>query len=157
MSRDWMASLWPASYRGVPFWVERDGEAGGRRLVVHEFPKRDDPFVEDMGEKRRDFEITGYLAGDAADAEASALVAVCTTQGTGVLVLPEQGPVTVQCNDASRAHERDRMGHVAVTMKFVRDRSGPSAMPQDYLAQLAYDAAAAVGAAAASLIQQVRL
>jgi hypothetical protein len=42
-SRDWLASLWPASYMGVAFFFDSDDEKGGRGPKVHEFPGRDDP------------------------------------------------------------------------------------------------------------------
>jgi prophage DNA circulation protein len=50
-----------ASWRGVNFHVENGGRSSGRRSVVHEYPKRNDPYAEDMGRHVRRFQISGYL------------------------------------------------------------------------------------------------
>ena len=42
--------LRPASYRGVPFFVDFDEDESGKRVQVHEFAKRDDPWPEEMGQ-----------------------------------------------------------------------------------------------------------
>ena len=73
IARDWLNSLWPASYKGVPFQVDSDSEKGGRRKAVHQFPGRDDYFIEDLGGDKREFSVTAYLASDTADIDAAAL------------------------------------------------------------------------------------
>lgn len=121
ISRDWLASLWPASYKGVPFYVDRDREEGGRRIVSHEFPMRDDPFNEDLGEKKRTFSVSAYVASDAADAEAAALSAICATRGAGILVLPAHGQIIARCTEFRRDRDKDRAGLVAFSIEFVRE------------------------------------
>lgn len=121
LARDWLKTLWPASYKGVPFQVEDDSEKGGRRKAIHKYPNRDDPFIEDMGEDQRDFGITAYVASDAADVDAAAVIAICAQAGAGTLVLPAQGPVTVQCLTFKRTRSKDKHGHIALELEFVRD------------------------------------
>lgn len=121
IARDWLKTLWRTSYKGAAFWVETDKEGGARRIVIHEFPMRDTPFLEDLGERYREFTVTAYVASDRADTEAAALMAMCATRGPGIMVLPEQGPVMVRCLEFSRAHNRDRLGFVAHELKFVRE------------------------------------
>ena len=53
--------LQPASYNGVPFHVETAGRASGRRIVPHEFPKKDIPTAEDLGRRIRRFAVTAYI------------------------------------------------------------------------------------------------
>lgn len=54
--------LQPASYKGVPFYVETGGRSSGRRIVPHEFPKKDNyPYSEDMGRRIRRFAVTAYI------------------------------------------------------------------------------------------------
>lgn len=118
--RDWSSTLWDASYKGVPFLVERDREDGGRRLGVHDFVGREDPYVEDMGGARRMFEVTGYVASDEADAEIAAVLGVLGSVGAGLLVRPLGGPVLVRCEKFGRTHELDRLGYVAFTASFIR-------------------------------------
>lgn len=118
--RNWPQTLWRASFKGLQFWVDRDQETGGRRIVKHQFPMRDPPFLEDLGEDLREFDITAYLASETADSEASALSEACATRGLGALVLPLQGSVTVQGISFSRDFEKSRLGYVAFNLKCTR-------------------------------------
>lgn len=138
--RDWSRALFPASFRGVPFWVEADEERGGRRIVTHEFPMRDEPFNEDLGQKAAFFSVTAYLVSDMADAEAAALAAACRTRGPAVLVLPMHGPLTARCVDFRRARERDRAGYVAYDLEFVREGATVAIASVAYLAQQVFNA-----------------
>lgn len=45
----WKNKLRPASFRGASFGVESHQTEQGRRTQVHEYPGRDDPYVEDLG------------------------------------------------------------------------------------------------------------
>jgi prophage DNA circulation protein len=121
LARDWLSTLWPASYKGVPFQIESDSEKGARRKAVHQYPGKDDPFIEDMGADKRDFSITAYVASDSADTDAASLMAICDQPDAGALVLPMQGPVTVQCFSFERKREKDKHGYVALELAFVRD------------------------------------
>lgn len=121
LARDWLKTLWPASYKGVPFQVESDAEKGGRRKAVHQFPGRDDPFIEDLGEDKREFSVTAYVASDAADADATAIMQICAEPAAGTLVLPSHGPVQVQCLTFKRDRKGDKHGYIAVELEFVRD------------------------------------
>lgn len=121
IARDWTKTLWRTSYKGAAFWVETDTEGGARRIVIHEFPMRDTPYLEDLGERYRDYTVTAYVASDRADTEAAALMATCAQRGPGVMVLPTIGPVLVRCLEFSRTHERDRLGFIAHELRFVRE------------------------------------
>jgi len=146
--RDWLSTLWPASYKGVPFYVEHDGERGGRRLAVHQFPRRDDPFLEDLGRSAKSFEITAYLVGDASDSDASALSSVFDAEGAGLLVLPTHGPIMVRNGPFERSRSKDRLGYIAFTGTFFREGAASSLASVDYLAQLVFDAVDALALAA---------
>lgn len=61
---DWKARLRPASFSGIPFGVNESELSGGRRAVVHEYPLRDRPFVEELGRDARSIAVDGYLVGD---------------------------------------------------------------------------------------------
>lgn len=119
--RDWLSTLWPASYKGVPFFVEKDGEEGSRRLVIHEFPMRDAPFIEDLGEGPRYYDVTAYVVGDSADALATALIATFASIDAGVLVLNTHGPIKARCMSFGRDRSKDKHGYIAIKAKFVRD------------------------------------
>lgn len=149
IARDWLKTLWRTSYKGGAFWVETDTEGGARRIVIHEFPMRDTPYLEDLGERFRDFAVTAYVASDRADSEGAALMAVCATRGPGVLVLPTQGPVLVRCLEFARTHHKDKMGYIAFTLHFVREgASGALATVASLLNMVFVQAEAAAGIAA---------
>lgn len=78
-----------ASFRGVPFFVEEENRSGGRRLVVHEFPFRTEPVIEDVGGAAKRYRIDGYFVGDDYLDQRDALVEALEQEGAGILVHPE--------------------------------------------------------------------
>lgn len=78
-----------ASFRGAPFFVEEESRSGGRRLVVHEFPFRDAPIVEDLGGRAKRYRMEAYLLGDNYLDARNALIAALEEPGAGILVHPE--------------------------------------------------------------------
>ncbi|MBR0871204.1 DNA circularization N-terminal domain-containing protein [Bradyrhizobium tropiciagri] len=141
MSRNWLKTLWSASYKGTPFFVERDEEEGGRRIVVHQFPMRDDPYLEDLGEDKREFQVVAYVASDAADTQAAALAASCASRGPGNLVLPTHGPIIVRCLSFQRQRDKDKHGYIAFRLDFVREGSAFALATVAALANLIFAAA----------------
>jgi hypothetical protein len=57
----WRRKLRLASFKGQPFYVDQQGRTSGRRTVVHQYPKRDLPYSEDMGREAIHYAMTGYL------------------------------------------------------------------------------------------------
>lgn len=139
--RDWLKTLWPASYKGVPFFFEQDKEKGGRDNVKHVFPHRDPPFIEDMGEALRFYSGSAYVHGDNADALANALKSALASEGPGMLVVPYFGPVTVHCETFERATQRDQMGYVAFELEFVRAGAASAFISVPFLQNVAFTAA----------------
>jgi prophage DNA circulation protein len=142
--RDWLKTLWPASFKGVPFFFEQDKEEGGRGLVVHTFPNRDDPYVEDLGEEPRTYSGSAYVHGDNADGLASTLKAALASRGAGILVVPYFGPVTVHLQTFERTTQRDQMGYVAFELKFVRKGASSGLISAPLLQNVAFQAAETV-------------
>jgi prophage DNA circulation protein len=158
IARDWLTTLWAASFKGVPFKVERDAEAAGRRIRIHEFPMRDDPYLEDLGELRREFDVLAYVASDSADVDAASLINACATRGAGVLVLPSHGPITARCLTADRRRDKDRHGYVAVGMHLVREGASSALGSVAMRANLTFAAADNLSAAlAASFAAAIRI
>lgn len=149
--RDWLKTLWAASYKGVPFYFEEDREKGGRDNVKHVFPHRDPPFIEDMGEALRFFSGAAYVHGDNADQLASALKAALASYGAGTLVVPYSGPVTVHCEEFERKTERDKLGYVAFDVKFVRAGAASAFISVPFLQNTAFVAASDLAGTIASL------
>jgi prophage DNA circulation protein len=57
----WRDQLMPADFDGFPFHVERSAIQNGRRIVLHEFPKKDLPYSEDMGRSAWQFTVIAYF------------------------------------------------------------------------------------------------
>jgi len=57
----WRDELLPASFDGNEFFMEVGSREGGNRLVVHQFPKKDSPYTENMGRRANDWRVVGYL------------------------------------------------------------------------------------------------
>lgn len=149
--RDWLSTLWPASYKGVPFYFEADKETGGRDNVKHQFPNRDDPFIEDMGESLRTYSGSAYVHGDNADGLASALIAVLAARGPGPLVVPYFGPVTVHCEKFERTTQLDKLGYVAFEVEFVRAGAATALVSVAQLQNVAFGAADTMASAITTL------
>lgn len=152
--RDWLKTLWPASYKGVPFYFESDKEKGGRDNVKHVFPHRDLPYIEDMGEALRFYSGAAYVHGDNADALASALESALAAEGPGMLVVPYFGPVTVHCETFERATQRDQMGYVAFELEFVRAGASSALISIPLLSSIAFASADTAASAIAATFSQ---
>lgn len=154
--RNWPSTLWPASFRGIPFQVESDRGPGGRRIAIHEFPGSETPFIEDLGKTAPTFQVTAYLASDTVDADATVFRAALDTPGPGVLVLPIEGPLSAHLRAYDRAYAKDRMGLVAFTLDFVRAGAMSPLTSVLMLAQLVYDAVDSLGASIAASAAQMQ-
>lgn len=149
--RDWTATLRRASFRGVGFFVENDSIEVGRRLVVHEFPGSDQPFIEDLGAKAQHIHVTAYVTGEILgeiELKEGALREVCTLAGAGQLVVP-LGTFRAHCESCRRDYTKDKLGHIAFGLKFVRAGSDSVPFPLLGLARAIEFAAHAISIATA--------
>lgn len=80
-----------ATFRGVPFFVDTSERGGGRRTVTHEYPLRDDPFIEDLGRRPRFFQVDGYVLGDGYVQQRDKLIAALEQALPGELAHPYYG------------------------------------------------------------------
>ena len=128
--RHWPSSLQPSSYGSARFYVDSNEVETGRDLDVHEFPHRDDPYVEDMRRKTNIIPVTAYVASDQADKEAAALAGACERGGAQTLRLPMES-FRAHCESCKRVFNKDQLGYIAFSLRFVRDGSGaaPFALP----------------------------
>lgn len=95
----WLDNYRQAKFRSAEFFVPNAENSGGRRGVMHEFPKRDDPYIEDMGRKARSFQIEAYVLGDDYFTLRNDLVTALEKEGVGKLVHPYLGTINVLCTN----------------------------------------------------------
>jgi prophage DNA circulation protein len=132
----------PASFRGAMFHVEAGSKESGRRIVTHEFPKRDLPYSEDMGRKAFQFSVRGYCITFPIDTPVplytrdyrtarDALIIQLETEGTGVLQLPTLDPFTVVCSGYRWTEEERAGGYCVFDMQFAEWGQTPAAKGTD--------------------------
>jgi prophage DNA circulation protein len=132
----WRDALLPASYKNCEFHVEAMSEDNGRRLVVHEFPKKNRPYAEDMGRRALGYTVRGYIIAYVRDTNyplyrrdyriaRDRLRAVLDEGGGGRLQLPSLPSVIVAC-DRYRMTEEDKLGgYCTFDMQFVEQGEAP--------------------------------
>jgi prophage DNA circulation protein len=108
-----------ASFRGVAFLVETVELSTGRRLVVHEFPLRNNPFVEDIGRSARRFLVEGYVIGDDYLVQKDALLTALESEGPGELVLPYYEIKRAIAGAVSTRETRSDGGIAVIAIEFV--------------------------------------
>lgn len=110
----------PASFRGVPFRVKGESSPVGRDVVVHEYPKKDEPYPEDMGRRTRPYRFSAYVVGAKCFEERDALLEALDKPGPGELVHPWYGRKTVTAtSECSVSHDMDEGGVVRFELVFV--------------------------------------
>ncbi|WP_299733982.1 DNA circularization N-terminal domain-containing protein [uncultured Endozoicomonas sp.] len=123
----WRDRMLPGSFRGVPFYCESHSTSGGRRVAVHEYPKRDRPFAEDMGRKARSRTLECLVLGAEYMEARDALIEAVEKKGAGELVHPWQGSMMVQVQTYSVRETTRDGGQATISIQFVE--SGLSREP----------------------------
>jgi prophage DNA circulation protein len=115
----WRDNLRPASFRGVEFHVSAGSRSSGRRGIEFEYPKRDDPYFEDLGRIARRWSITGYVIGSDYQRQADALCSALEAIDPGTLVHPTMGTMRVVCQPYTRTEKKTEGGYAEFDMVFV--------------------------------------
>ena len=116
----WLEQLQPASWRGIPFAVERSETRMGRRTAVHEYPYRNEVWVEDLGRGVRGYSFYGFVVGDDCYQQEQALLAAAEQPGPGILYHPPLGSRTVCLVGPITTEQRvDRGRAVGLRMEFI--------------------------------------
>jgi prophage DNA circulation protein len=138
----WRKDLMPAHFDGKLFHVDSGSRESGRRIALHEFPKKEDPYAEDMGKRAIAFSVRGYVIVYPHD-DASApdlyrrdyriardkLQTRLETGGPGVLQLPTFAPMRVKCQRYRMTETEKEGGYCVFDMQFVEAGVQPF-MPQ---------------------------
>ncbi|WP_338919212.1 DNA circularization N-terminal domain-containing protein [Pseudomonas silesiensis] len=116
---EWRDRKQAASFRGVPFLVDSDSVPVGRRTQLHEYPQRDQPFVEDLGRRTRQYKFTGFVAGDDFLSQRDRLLTALDAAGPGELVHPWFGRLTVTAGECELSHARNELGMARFNLVFI--------------------------------------
>lgn len=107
------------SFRGVEFHVEQSGTNGGRRWLVHEYPRRDVPYSEDMGRRKREWRLSFFVAGDDYDLQRDRLIEALDAPGAATLVHPYVGSVSAVAVDPTWTESSREGGTCTFDVTFV--------------------------------------
>jgi prophage DNA circulation protein len=147
----WRSSLRRASFRGARFHVDTGVRESGRRIVNHEFPKRNVPYAEDMGRKAREFTVRGYIivyprdTGDVLQQRnyipaRDSLILALETDGPANLQLPTLGVLNVAVTRYRITEEEKFGGYCVFDMTFTEFGQAPATGTRDSAAGVYYAA-----------------
>ncbi|MCK9635966.1 MAG: DNA circularization N-terminal domain-containing protein [Methylobacter tundripaludum] len=120
-----------ADFDGFEFLTDSHDAKYGRRLVVHEFPGAEEPEVEDMGGKSREFQINAYFIGASYDLECNGLMAMLNQPGARWLTHPWLGRLWVRAREWSRQESSDKNGYCSLSIAFVPGGEQPYSAEPD--------------------------
>lgn len=124
----WREQLQPASFRGVPFhWRQISGPVG-RKTARHDYPGRDDCYIEDLGKLPREFNVEAYVLGAEYMAARDKLINALELPGEGELIHPTHGRIMVKLKEPGSVSEStDEGGMARFSLTFIR--SGLATLP----------------------------
>ncbi|WP_248806049.1 DNA circularization protein [Pseudomonas sp. MWU13-2100] len=124
MATSWRERLLPASFRGVPFWVDVAKTPVGQKGQLHEYPQRDQAFFESLGQQAKIHDLTAFIVGaDCLEQRDSLLKAL--EEGSGELVHPWLGRMQVKVGACDMTQTRKDGGLVTFNLKFYPDEPLP--------------------------------
>lgn len=113
-------TLRQCSYKGVPFQAAAVTKTIRRRQVLHEYPQRDIPYLEDLGKGATLYKVTAFLVGDNCVAQAKRLEKALLTVGAGTFVHPWDGALTVSVYQASNiSYSNSELRYCSLDITFV--------------------------------------
>lgn len=115
----WSDNYRQAKFRNASFVVPSHDLSGGSRGAVHEFPKKDIPYVENMGKRVKQFSIEAFIIGDDYMIDRDALITELD-KGSGKLVHPYYGTIDVFCQNYTVRETDTENGMVRFTIQFVQ-------------------------------------
>lgn len=135
----WRGRFQPAAFGDATFHVDTGIRKSGRRIVSHQFPKRDIPYAEDMGRRAREFTVRGYIIAYVRDdvggdllrqrnyiPARDRLITALETEGPRPLTLPFLGTKQV-VPIRYRVTEEDKLGgYCTFDMTFVEYGKAPA-------------------------------
>lgn len=112
-------------FRNAEFLVPSDSLVLGRRNQVHEYPLRDDAYVEDLGLKVREYSFEAIVIGPGYEAARDKLIAALEEPGPGTLSHPDYGTLQVAITSARMRRNSRERGKVTFSISFVPSEGTP--------------------------------
>lgn len=142
----WRDSFRPASFRGVAFEATQAKRSLGRQVAIHEYALRDDVEGEDLRLATRTFSFEGLIIGPDYDQARDAFEAALNAPGTGILIHPWLGSLTVRFTKADATESTAEGGCVRYSLECIVEQGASPSQPAtdtDGVANAAADGLAA--------------
>lgn len=117
----WQDTLLDATFRDAPFQCSRIGRAGQRSVAEHEFPYLAGAELEDMNLGPRRVRLQAIFFGDSYEDELAEFIDALEVPGTGELVHPIHGAMTVLAQSWEDEHDAEFVDGAIVNVIFVED------------------------------------
>ncbi|WP_180131862.1 DNA circularization N-terminal domain-containing protein [Rhodoferax sp. BLA1] len=143
----WRTRLKPARWDGLEFLTDSHTAKGGRRLVVSEYPGRDDVEVEDLGAKANGWQVNAYFLGDDYDLDRNSFLEQLQVPGPVWLLHPWLGYVWVRAQDWTLTESNADGGYARVAVDLVPG-GGEAPQPEPDVADAAEESVQSYAAAA---------
>lgn len=141
-----------ASFNGIDFHIDTADDEAGHRVASPTIPNGA-WLNESFGPNPRKYEIEAYLAGDAAEGLAEALLSAAEANHRGLLVLPVGGARLVRLTKARRQFAKERLGYLAVSLEAVAEPDfAPTRLSPNALAASLFASAGLVSDALADFV-----
>ena len=112
-------------FRDAEFIVVSHNQALGRRTQVHEYPLRDIAFVEDLGKDTGEKSFEALIIGPGYKQAADALEYALAQPGTGTLVHPDWGSLTVTITSARKRQNDRQLGKITYSITCIPGEAEP--------------------------------
>jgi len=146
----WQDELLPASFKGVPFYIDTTTMDFGQRVQLNQYPFSDTPNTLPLGRRARQYTFNCYVIGPEYILARNALLdAVEDTSVPGILTHPTLGIQLVYATDQCQVNFNNKQGGIE-TFRLVFVEAGLNLFPSigddtQFLAALrAAEAAAAI-------------
>ncbi|OPY15606.1 MAG: hypothetical protein A4E66_00010 [Syntrophus sp. PtaB.Bin001] len=98
------------SFRGAEFCWMQSSSSVGRKTARHDYPLRDETYVEDLGKRPREFTLECFVIGENYTDKRDALIEALEKEGPGTLIHPTMGMMLVCLNGDVRITESTSEG-----------------------------------------------
>jgi prophage DNA circulation protein len=117
---NWRDKLQKGSFRGVEFCWRHSDATVGRKTARHDYPQRDDAYIEDMGKRPQEFNLECFVIGKNYTDQRDNMIAALEQAGAGTLIHPTMGMMQVcVCGDVRITESTDEGGMCRFSIPFI--------------------------------------
>lgn len=130
-----LSKLLPASFRGVNFLVASLSVEQGRKTSIKEYPLSNRRLVEDLGPLPPTFTVDATVHGDQNTyfERLNRLKGALNQPGTGELIVPEEGSITVSVSTYTISTSQKNLGRSNFRITFLQSSSNVQPTPNSNL------------------------